>query len=93
MKVTLKAFANLGEALGRPEVEMDIPEGATLRALLEEAIRRHPGLRGMLFDEKGELRPAINVMLNGDQVEYGEGLDTPLSEGDEVAIFPPVAGG
>ena len=40
-----------------------------------------------------ELSAAIIILVNGRNVLYLQGLDTPLEAGDEVSIFPMVAGG
>jgi molybdopterin converting factor small subunit len=47
----------------------------------------------LLIDEEGELRPTATVLLNGRHVNTLHGVRTGLQEGDEVAVFPPVAGG
>jgi molybdopterin converting factor small subunit len=41
----------------------------------------------------GELLPFVQVMLKGRLVRDLQGLDTPVGENKEMAIFPPVAGG
>lgn len=52
-----------------------------------------PGLRERLCDEQGELRRFVNVYINGEDVRFLSGLQTPLKQGDEVSIVPAVAGG
>jgi molybdopterin synthase sulfur carrier subunit len=43
--------------------------------------------------ENGRLRPHYRVMLAGRDVELAQGMDTPVSGEDILAIFPPIAGG
>jgi sulfur-carrier protein len=43
--------------------------------------------------EGGELRPFLNVFVNGDDIRFAEGLKTPVRDGDEVSIIPSIAGG
>ena len=45
-------------------------------------------MRGELFNEQGELHHYVNVYVNNEVIE---GLDTPLKEGDEVAVIPAMA--
>ena len=45
------------------------------------------------MDESGELRRFVNVFVNGEDVRFLSGLETPLKSGDEVSIVPAVAGG
>ena len=35
----------------------------------------------------------MNVYVGGEDIRFGDGLDTPVAEGDEVQILPAVAGG
>ena len=39
------------------------------------------------------LRRFVNVYLGGEDIRFLEGLDTPVSDGDELTILPAVAGG
>ena len=35
----------------------------------------------------------MNVYVGGEDIRFGDGLDTPVSDGDEITILPAVAGG
>lgn len=91
----VKLFANLrtfAQKDGR--VELDCPPGATVRDVLALLFARIPALREHVIDpETGELLPYVNIMLKGRLVRDLQGLDTPLGEHEEIAIFPPIAGG
>ena len=52
-----------------------------------------PGIQDRLLDDAGEMRYFVNVYLNGEDVRFLQGLQTPIKDGDEVSIVPPVAGG
>jgi sulfur-carrier protein len=67
--------------------------GGTLRDLLEDLETRHSGLRQAVVDDDGELHRFVNLYVNDEDVRYLGGLETPLSDGDTVAILPAVAGG
>jgi molybdopterin synthase sulfur carrier subunit len=68
-------------------------KAADLRSAIEELDQQHPGFKGRLLDEQGDLRPFVNLFKNDEDVRQAQGLDTPLGEGDEIAIVPAVAGG
>ncbi len=60
---------------------------------LDKLESEFPGIRGKLYDEKGELHRYIDIFINGDNVRSLRGLATPLKDGDEVYILPIFAGG
>jgi sulfur-carrier protein len=64
-----------------------------LRAAIDQLDAKHPGFKGRLLDENGRPRQFVNLFLNDEDVRLGKGLDSPLSDGDEIAIVPAVAGG
>jgi len=67
-------------------------EGADLRALIDDLDRRHPGIGERLVAD-GALHRFVNVYVNDEDVRFTGGLDTGLSDGDEVTVLPAVAGG
>ena len=54
---------------------------------------QHRELRDRLSDGDGGLRRFVNVYVGGEDIRFGDGLDTPVSDGGEVQILPAVAGG
>ena len=96
MKIRIKGFFSIKEALGgRGEGEMEV-EHATIRELLTGLSERY-GTRfkdQVLDPQTNEVRSENQILLNGRHYRYlPEGLDTELKEGDFLAIFPLVAGG
>jgi molybdopterin synthase catalytic subunit len=81
MQVTVRLFGSLREATGSKELAVRLPEGARLGELTALLAREHPSFAAMA----AKLRAAVNH-------DVAEG-DLALSEGDEVAFLPPVAGG
>jgi molybdopterin converting factor small subunit len=43
--------------------------------------------------EEGHLRPRVIITINGQTLDPETSLESPVSEQDQIAIFPPVAGG
>ena len=72
-------------------MELEVP-GATIREALEAMCVDNETLRAAIFDGK-VLRPRVRVMVNGYDNELTQGLETVVSTNDEIAIFPPIAGG
>jgi sulfur-carrier protein len=75
------------------EADVVSGEGSTLLECIDSLEARYPGLKDRLCDETGELRRFVNVYVNGEDVRFQDGLQTPLTGGDEVSIVPAVAGG
>ncbi len=75
---------------GAKSVEL---EGDSVRAVVDALVAKHPGLGPQLVAESGELNRFVNVYVNGQDVRYLQGLDTPVAAADEVRILPAMAGG
>jgi MoaD family protein len=91
MTIKVKLFAYFREIFEAREKDLVLPEGAAVRSLLE-ALADSPRRREELFAGEA-LKPLVIVMKNGTSINSLQGLDTPLAEGDTVAVFPFVAGG
>lgn len=74
---------------GKAEVEAS---GATVQALFDDLGRQFPGLTERMFD-KGQLKRFVNVYLNDEDIRFLDNLNSPVKDGDQVAIIPAVAGG
>jgi molybdopterin synthase sulfur carrier subunit len=92
MLVKVLAFASFREILGK-EQELPLKEFATAKELLEELAKANPKFKEAAFDESGALRDYVLLMINRKRIDSGQDLSRPLQEGDELAIFPPLAGG
>jgi MoaD family protein len=92
VKVNVKAFATFREVMDN-QVAMEFSGGATIRTLLAELTGRYEGLGTLMFTDPGTLRDFVNILKNGRNIHFLAGLDTPLDDGDVIALFPPIAGG
>ncbi|WP_101294304.1 ubiquitin-like small modifier protein 1 [Halegenticoccus soli] len=92
MKLQLRFFATFREAVGSKTIEREYGEGATVGDVLAALEDEFDGLEGNLLEDGG-LKPQINVLKNGREVLHIDGVDTDLTDGDTLSVFPPVAGG
>jgi molybdopterin converting factor small subunit len=69
--------------------------GETLAELFADLDTRHAGIQARIVDEAagGGLRRFVNVYLNDEDVRFLDGINTKLTDGDNVTILPAVAGG
>ena len=90
--IRVKFFTTLRIHLGI--TELDCTAVSTVRSLLQECERRSskPFLF-KLIDEAGAPVTGAIILRNGQNIHHLDGLDTALSDGDEIALFPPGGGG
>ena len=85
MKISLKYFAALREAVGTGQEQLELSPEVTTVGQVRELLRG----RGGVWAEA--LAPERAVRMANNQVMCG--ADTPILDGAEVAFFPPVTGG
>jgi len=78
MKIRLLAFATAADALGTGETDLEMPEGSRISDLRSRLDHDHPGMI--------PLWPRLAVAIDGRIVPP----DTPLEDGAEVALLPPI---
>jgi sulfur-carrier protein len=91
MAVTVKIPTQLRTAAGG-EAELTV-DGTTVGEVLAAVYERHGELRDRLSDGDGGLRRFVNVYVDGEDIRFADGLQTPVADGHEVQILPAVAGG
>lgn len=90
MAVTVKIPTQLRVATGgQAEVEV---EGSNVGEALDAVFAAYGDLRERITQD-GTLRRFVNVYVSGEDIRFQQGLETAISEGDEVTILPAVAGG
>lgn len=91
--ITIQGYLTFKTLVGKRQVSL--PAGCNLGDLLA-FLRVDLGgpFEAATYDDAGQLREHIVVMLNGMHCRHlPDGLSTLLKDGDQVAIFPPIAGG
>jgi molybdopterin converting factor small subunit len=73
------------EAGGQQRFELDV-------GTVAEALRALP-IVDLIFDERGELRPLVNVYVDGVDLRDRDGLETTLGGSEEIRLVGAVAGG
>jgi molybdopterin synthase sulfur carrier subunit len=68
-------------------------DGESIRAVVDALVEQHPSLSSQLLTGEGDLNRFVNVYVNGQDVRYLAGLDTPVAPADEVRLLPAMAGG
>jgi len=81
MKAKVRLFARLSELAGTRVAEVEVGEGLAVEDVYRALCVEYPNLAW--------LNGSIRFAVNGEYAEPGH----PVSEGDEVALIPPVSGG
>ncbi len=68
-------------------------KGDTLAGLIDDLDSQHPGIKGRLITDEGNLHRFVNIYVNDEDVRFLGSLGTALSDGDSVTVLPAVAGG
>lgn len=92
MNVKVKFFARFRELLGT-DLVTKAPEGMTIAAVVSAVASKNSEGHDAIFDHGGNFLEFVIVMRNGQRVENADAAAIPVADGDEIAIFPPVAGG
>jgi len=67
--------------------------GETVGEVLDTLGAQFPSLKHMIYDENDEIPGHINVYVNNQEIHSLQGKETPVKDGDEMAVIPAIAGG
>ena len=75
---------------GQTKIEV---QATTISGALDQLVDDYPDIRQHILNGNGELRPFVNLFLNGENVKDLQGDETPLNEDDRLVLIPSIAGG
>lgn len=67
--------------------------GKTVVHVLDDLEITYPALKDILRDDQGNVRKAINIFVNNDDIRTLDSLNTQIDEHDEIFIIPTITGG
>lgn len=92
MKVKVRFFARFRELLGT-DIPAEPENGTSLLFLVRDIAQKKKEGYDAIFDSQGRFHEFVIVMRNGRRVEHSDAASVQVADGDEIAVFPPVAGG
>jgi sulfur-carrier protein len=92
MGMQVKVFANLRVICGGVSVEVQ-PDGDRVMDVLDKMIEMFPDLIEEIYTEEKKLKPFVHLYVNGRNIVHAQDLETRVKVTDQLALFPPVAGG
>ncbi len=90
---TIKLLAGLQKIAGGPTLDLPLEGIQVARDLTSAIWRLYPALGAEIVDKTGALTGKVHILINGRNIEWLQGMDTPIGDGDTVVFLPPVAGG
>ncbi len=92
MSVKVRFFAQFRELLGN-DIMVTPKEGTGLSKLIKEVAGKNREGYDAIFDADGSFHEFVILMKNGKRIDIADAERVTVSDGDEIAVFPPVAGG
>ncbi len=87
-------YATFRLLAGVKTLNIDLPDGTTVRQAVHAVVEQRPVLRTHWLDESGDLHAHVHIFVDGQDVQnMPQGIDTPLQPGAALDFFPPVGGG
>ncbi len=91
--VTLKLLASLRYLVGCKELAVPFEAGGTVRDLIRAVGEVKPELKAKIVDDAGELTGVVQILVDGRNIVWLNGLDTIIEAENQITLIPPVAGG
>ncbi len=94
MKITVQYFTIVRNVTGKKEEAVEVHVEATVAGILKDLINKY-GTAFQRIVQSGSNFPGLKILflVNGQNIETIEGLNTKLNNGDNLAIIPPLSGG
>jgi molybdopterin synthase sulfur carrier subunit len=95
MKITIHTILGIKQVIGQKITEIDLPAESTMEDFIAYIKNRWGDkLSALLFDPNdGTVFPHVRIMVNGQTIQFLQGMKTLLKEGDEILLLPPASGG
>lgn len=97
MKIRLKFYGVFRTTARTSELDLEITEGTpTVRSVISQLVsgKEYENLKQLLFENgSSDPRPNALIMISGREINTMSGLETALTENDELALLPVAHGG
>lgn len=68
-------------------------EGSTVGDVIKTLVQTYPGIEKRLYSKGNEVNRYINIYVDGEDIRFNKGVDTPVGGASEVSIVPAISGG
>ena len=88
MELSVRYMLELRDVVGFREEVIDIEASSTVQDLLARLFERYPALESALVDKRARSAPRMRILVNGRDMRFLKGFETPLAPGDLVCVQP-----
>jgi molybdopterin synthase sulfur carrier subunit len=92
ISVQVDFHATIRKVFGEKSIQIDLSSPSSVGFLLDR-LCTSPERYENIFEDTNRLRSDVTILKNGRNIVFLDGLNTELTTGDKIAIFPPVVGG
>ena len=93
LEKSLKLYSTLRDAVGAKELTIPFQNVHTVRDMIQVIGTMNPTLGAKIVNGDGELTGLVHILVHGRNIMWLQGLDTVVSDKDEIVLLPPSAGG
>jgi len=93
MPLTLKFIGALRQISGKTQLTVNFQEGISVKDLVEKISEETPRLEKTFSSQLNDEASNVLILVNGREISVLNGLETKLSDEDEVVFIPVVHGG
>lgn len=91
--VTLNLLGVGSAKIDKGRIVLALPEGATLREVIEMVEAERPGFREAALDSEGRLSNQLTFFIDGENMGHRGGLAAVIEGGSTVNVIAAIAGG
>jgi len=91
-RVKIEFHASMRDVFQEKGREIGLGDVSNIQGILDILCNTYQR-RQRVFNQSGQLRPDVNVLKNGRNVRFLDGVETEVEEGDVISVFPLVHGG
>jgi sulfur-carrier protein len=95
MTITVKFIGALRHIIGKPKLTIDFSADYTIKNLIQKLIQDTPQIKTSIIDQQtdGTIKTSALILINDREISVLKGIESKLSDGDEIVFVPVVHGG
>jgi MoaD family protein len=92
MKIKVMLSQPFKDMVGKGEFVLNLRK-CTVKYLIAHLAHKYPKFGSEIYNKDGSITDYVSIMVNDAPIDILKGVDTVLSDNDNVLIFVPIGGG